>query len=219
MVQLSKKHVERMKKLLKERSGKEVTYQEAEEASNRLANLAELAFDSYKEDQRRLKRLESEPQGYTLEGRGYTCAICHNGTPEGENWYDKLGIKCRICQDAINKKKIPAFAVKDRDSWYSAYDLESRFNLKTKVRNKWIKEGLLKARTIPGPSGRAHFQLFLIKDNMDFLPPRHLTESKGVTEEKDGKTWFRSEPWYKFCDPFETLKDYQIMDHMKYTQP
>lgn len=205
-----------MQKLLEKKTGKEVSWHEAEEASNNLANLADLLFDLWLEDQKRLKRLKLEPKGFILDGRGYSCAICGRGTPEGENWYDKWGIKCLICQDALNKKKIPGFVAKNRDRWYSVYDLESRFNLKTKVRNKWVKEGLLKVRTIPGPSGRAHYQLFLIKDNKGFLPPKKLTESKGVTEEKDGKTWFRSEPWYKFCDPFEELKDYEIMSHMQY---
>src|SRR5690606_5226293 len=107
---------------------------------------------------------------------------------------------------------------KSKDSWYSVYDLESRFNLKTKVRNQWIKDGLLKVRKIPGPSGRTHFQLFLIKDNKDFLPPKSLTASRSVREEREDGTWFRVEPWYKFCDPFEALKDYKIMDHMRYTK-
>jgi hypothetical protein len=62
-------------------------------------------------------------------------------------------------------------------------------------------------------------QLFLIKDNKDTLPPKKMTESKMVKETKDGKDWYRSEPWYRFVDPFEYLKGYKIMDHMRQTEP
>ncbi len=37
---------------------------------------------------------------------GYSCFICGASTQKDENWYDKWGIKCTICQDAINRKKV-----------------------------------------------------------------------------------------------------------------
>lgn len=63
-----------------------------------------------------------------------------------------------------------------------------------------------------------HSRIFLIKDNKGFLPPKDLVESKMVKETREGKDWFHSEPWYKFVDPFEHLKDYEIMDYMRETE-
>ena len=62
-------------------------------------------------------------------------------------------------------------------------------------------------------------QIFLIKDNKGFLPPKHLTKSESVSEEREDGTWLLTEPWYKFVDPFEHLKDYKIMDYMQFSEP
>lgn len=123
------------------------------------------------------------------------------------------------CQKAIDKKIIPATAAKYRDSWYSKYDLESRFNLDYHALNKFVTHGVLKPRIIPNDSGRPHAQIFLIKDNKDILPPKKLTESRTVKETRDGKEWFHSEPWYRFVDPNEYLKGYKIMNYLKVTHP
>ncbi len=45
--------------------------------------------------------------------------------------------------------------------------------------------------------------------------PKKLVESRGVIKEIDGEEWFGTEPWYKFVDPYEHLKDYKIMDYIK----
>ena len=44
---------------------------------------------------------------------------------------------------------------------------------------------------------------------------------KGVLiEDKDGKTWFRSEPWYKFHkDALAVIKDYKISNYLEITRP
>ena len=209
------KHIQEIKDMLEKDSGKEVTWDEAEEAMRNLTGLAEILYDHWVEDQRRKKRLLESPKGFVLDGVGYTCFICGSGTKAGENWYDKWGIKCTTCQKAIDRKEIPGSLAKFKDSWYSKWELESRFNLKTVALKKWIKEGIIKARTVTGESGRPHVQLFLIKDNKDFLPPKKMTESHLVREEKDGQTWHRSEPWYRFVDPHEHLKGYRIMDYLR----
>ena len=163
------------------------------------------------------KKLEEFPKGFKLEGVGYTCFICHQSTQAGENWYDKYGIKCSICQDSVNRKEIPASLAKNHDSWYSNYDLEDRFNLKPVDIRHWIKIGILKARNVTSHGENIHCRVFLIKDNKKFLPPKKLTESQLVKETKEGKDWFHSEPWYKFVDPFEHLKGYKIMEYLKFT--
>ena len=62
-------------------------------------------------------------------------------------------------------------------------------------------------------------ELFLLEDNKDFLPPKNLVKSKPVRERKDGKDWFTTAEWYQFVDPFEHLKGYKIMDHMRVVPP
>jgi hypothetical protein len=214
----SKDLVQKTKKLMEEKSGKEVSEEEAEQATEQLARLAELLFDCWREDKRREKKLEEFPNGYTLDGVGYSCAICGSGTPKDGNWYDRWGIKCLICQGAINRKELPPSLAKSRDAWYTKFELERSFNLTTPVLKKWIKDDIIKVRNVMNENGRVHIQLFLLKDNKDFLPPKKMVESRSVSEEKDGQTWFRSYPWYRFVDPFEHLKGYRIMEYMQTTK-
>jgi len=212
---LTREEIQEFKDLLEKKTGKEVSWEEATDGAYRLSRLAEILFDSYIEDQRRKKKLEEFPRGFHLEGVGYSCFICGDSISNEETWYDKYGIKCLICQKAIDKKIIPASAAKDRDSWYSKYDLESRFNINHHTLKKFIKQGILKPRIIPNSNGSQHVMIFLIKDNKDTLPSKKLTEPQTVKETKDGKDWYRMEPWYKFVDPYEYLKGYKIMDYLK----
>ena len=215
-MEISDKHLQELKTLLEKKEGREYSMAEVEEAGRQLVGLARIFVDSWQDDQRRQKKLKENPKGFILEGVGYTCFICHRSTETGENWYDKWGIKCSICQEAINRKEIPPSLAKHRDSWYSKYDLESAFKLKGKVLNSWVREGLLKQRVITSRGKGTYYTLFLIKDNKGFLPPKKLVESKLVKEVKeDGKEWYHSEPWYHFVDPWEHLKDYKIMEYMK----
>lgn len=206
-----------MKDLLEKEHKKEFTWEEASDAAYRLAGLADIMFDLWRKDVQRKKQLEEHPGGFILESHGYTCAICGSGTPEGQNWYDKWGIKCSICQDSINRKEIPPSLAKFKDGWYSKYEIESSFCIKGPTLTSFIKKGILKARTVTyGEGKRVHVYLFLIKDNKDTLPPKKLVESHMVREDKeDGTTWHRVEPWYRFCNPHEHLKGYKIMDYLK----
>ncbi len=214
-MQLSDERIQEMKDLLEKEHKKEVTWQEASDAAYNLAGLADLMFDCWVEDKRREKKLKESPKGFVLESSGYTCAICHNGTPVGENWYDKWGIKCSTCQKAIDRKEIPASLAKSKDSWYSKYEIESTFNIKGPALRSFVKKGILQSRIVKSEHNRPHTELFLIKDNKDTLPPKKLVKSRMISEEKDGKTWHRSEPWYKFVNPHEHLKGYKIMDHLR----
>lgn len=214
---LSKERIQELKDILEKKARKEISWEEAEEAARNLAGLAEVMYDCWVEEKRRERKLRESPKGFVLEGVGYTCAICHGSTREVGNWFDKWGIKCTTCQKAIDRKEIPPSLAKFRESWYSKWDLESRFNLNHHVLKKWVANGIIKARTILNENGRVHTQLFLLRDNKDFLPPKKMVESKLVSHEKDGQTWHRSEPWYRFVDPFEYLKGYKIMEHMQRT--
>lgn len=218
-MKLSDERIQEIKNLLEEKGGREYTWEEASEAAYNMAGFAELIYDCWVEDQKRKKKLAESPRGFALDGVGYTCAICHQHTLDGGNWYDKWGIKCLTCQKAIDKKIIPGSCAKNEESWYSKYDLESRFNLDRHALKRFIKAGYLKPRVVPNESGRPHTYLFLLKDNKDTLPPKKLTESHLVKETKDGKDWYHSEPWYRFFNPHEYLKGYKIMDYLQVTNP
>ncbi|RJQ32010.1 hypothetical protein C4572_01565 [Candidatus Parcubacteria bacterium] len=183
-------------------------------------NLQQIAkfVDEWKEkDKVREEKLKANPKGFHLDGVGYRCAICHDSTKEGDNWYDEFGIKCLVCQKAIDDGEIPASLAKDEDSWYSKFELDHYFNLKGPVLRKWIKEGIIKPRVVSHYGKGVHVELFLLEDNKEFLPPKKLVESRSVKTRKDGKDWFTTEKWYRFVDPYEHLKGYKILDHLKFT--
>lgn len=174
-------------------------------------------MEEWKEKEKvRAEKLKENPKGFHLEGAGYTCFICGDSTPNGDNWYDEWGIKCLICQKAIDNKEIPASLAKFKDTWYTKHDFESYFNIKSATVSKWVRQGILKARTVSHYGGGVHIQLFLLKDNKDFIPPKKLVESRSVRETKDGKDWHTSAKWYKFVDPYEHLKGYGIMNYLQF---
>lgn len=218
MTQLSDKSIQEFKDLLEKKTGKEVSWEEAAEAGRNLVGLYKILLDGHWEQEKWKKRLEKEPKGFALSGNGRNCAICGNSTREDTNWYDKWGIKCLICQKAIDKKQIPGSIAKSHDNRYSPYELEDRFGINKKAQKKWVDEGILKARIVPTESGRVHHYIFLIKDNKDFLPPKELTKPEAVAEEREDGKWHHLEPWYRFVNPHEHLKGYKIMDYLQFVE-
>ena len=212
---LSEKSIQEFKDIFEKEQGKEITWAEASEMAHNLMNYVKVIYDSAEKDHRLKLRLEKEPKGFHLEGEGYTCFICGQSVSNEQTWYDKHGIKCLVCQKAVDKKIIPATAASNKDSWYSTYDLESRFNINRHMLKRFVKEGVLRPRIVPSDSGGMHAQIFLIKDNKDTLPPKKVTESQLVKETRDGKDWYHSEPWYKFVDALEVLKDYKLINYLQ----
>ncbi len=193
--------------------------QKYQEEKWNLGRMAKFMDEWKEEEKRREDKLKANPKGFHLEGRGYTCFICGDSTPEGDNWYDKWGIKCLVCQKAIDVGEIPASLAKFKDSWYKEFEFDYYFNVKTPTLRKWIKEGLVVPRIITRYGTGVHAQIFLVKENKDFLPPKKLVESKGVTEIRDGKKWYTTAKWYQFGDPFVHLKGYKIMEHLRIIPP
>lgn len=214
-MQLTEKQIKDFKERYKKEYGKDASDQEAYEGAYNLVGLMDLLFKLSIKDQERKKRLETEPKGFHLEGDSYTCSVCSISMSSEESWYDKHGIKCLVCQRAIDHKEIPGSVASDRESWYSKYDMERCFCLKTPTLRSWIKAGILKERKVTNDGKGVRVELFLIKDNKDFLPPKKLVENRTSREEKDGENWYHTEPWYKFVDPHKHLKDYKIMDYLR----
>ena len=166
------------------------------------------------------EKLKQNPKGFHLEGAGYTCFICGDSTPESDNWYDKWGIKCLVCQKAIDEGEIPPAVAKYQDTWYTKHDFEYYFNVNRFALQKWIKNGILRPRTISHYGKGEHTQIFLMKDNKGLLPPKQLLKGHSVrTIEKDGKEYTHMEKWYRFVDPFKYLKKYRIMRYLRVVPP
>ncbi len=208
-----------LKELLEKEQGKEITDQELFEAEHWLEGYAKLMLDLAIKEGQRQKKLEQNPKGFHLEGEGYSCFICGGSASKEQTWYDKHGIKCITCQSAIDKNIIPASLASDKDNWYSSNDLEHSFFITRYGVKKLVKDGLLKPRIIPGPNGGTHYQLFLIKDHEDILPPKELTKWPMVKFQKDGEDWYHSEPWLMHADPSEVLKDYKILEYLGTLEP
>lgn len=213
-MQESNERIQEFKEILEKKKGEKVSWAEAEEGSRNLTQFAELMYKLAESQWHKDEKLKKHPKGFHLEGEGYSCVICGDSISNDETWYDKYGLKCLVCQKAINKKIVPAMVAKNKDSWYSAYDMQSRLNMDRHVLNRFVKKGILVSRTIPNASGKPHVRIFLIKDNKDTLPPKKITESQMVKEIKDGKDWYHSEPWYRFVDPQIALKDYKIIEYL-----
>lgn len=147
------------------------------------------------EDKIKENKLKENPKGFNLEGNGqYTCPICGRSTVANEMWYDKYGQKCTTCQKAIDKKIIPGSVCKNKDSWYSTWEFEHYFKIKTPTVNKLVRQSIIKGRVIP----EINCSIFLIKDNANVLPSKKLLKSRLV---QVGEERYGSQDWYEFQNP------------------
>lgn len=195
---------------------KEFDWEKAYKCVDGLLDLSEMCLDQWKEEKRLERKLKETPKGFRMEG-AYHCAICGHHDFKEEHWYDQHGTKCLICQGVIDRGEIPPTVASDRDSWYSTSDIEHCFAVKAKVIRRWVKAGILKAHTIARNDGeRFPFQLFLIEENKDTLPPKMLVKDKHVKERnKEGRFAFHHDPWFCFVDPAERLKGYKILELLR----
>ena len=184
-----------------------------------MERLGTLMEEFKKEEEARAEKLKENPKGFILEGAGRHCAICGESSREDGSWYDKYGIKCLICQKAIDEGEIPASLAKDENSFYTKYDLRHLFNLEGPTLRRWIKDGIIKGRNISRYGQGVHTTIFLMEDNKGFLPPKKMLKSQAVQEVKNGETWTRMEPWYRFVDPMKHLKNYEIIKYMRVVPP
>lgn len=205
---------EELRKMLEKERGHEITDHELFEADLWLTNFASLMYDLAKSDFQRKKKLEENPKGFHLEGKGYSCSVCRDSISDEQTWYDENGIKCLLCQEALDKNIIPLSVATNHESWYSVHDFEQSFFMKPNAVRRFVKEGLLKPRVIKNSAGRTHCQFFLIEDHEGVLPPKEVTKWPMVKFKKDGKDRYHSEPWFMHKDPKEVLGDYKILEYM-----
>jgi len=188
---------------------KEFNWDKAADMADRMLEIARVMMPIKQEDERRERKLKESPKGFHLEG-SYSCAICSDYCSDEATWYDQYGIKCMECQQAIDRGEIPPSCAKDKESWYSAYDMEEAFNAKSATVRRWIREGVLKSRPIK------RGLLLLIEDNKDTLPRKELVKDPWIHEETDdGRVMSHCKSWHSFVDPFKHLKGYKIMDHLE----
>lgn len=214
----SNKRVQEIKEMLEKSHGREFTWEEATKAFWDIKNIARLMLDMATREIEREKLLKESPKGFHLKDGGQ-CSICETHVSEENSWFDKYGIKCMICQKAIDTKIIPGSIAKDKESWYSSHELGSYFNIRGADLNKYLKQSLLKSRIIPGKGKNGHLQLFLMKDNKDVLPPKKLLKSRIIKIMHKGEEYHTLENWYEFMDEkiLKKLAKYRIIECLKET--
>lgn len=218
MKDTDEKQIQKIKDILEKEHGREFSWEEANTAMHSIKIFAEITYEVFEKEVERKERLKDHPKGFHLDDGG-TCEICNTHVKKEKTWYDKFGVKCIDCQNAINKKIIPASIAKDKESWYSKFELETYFNIKGSDLRKYIKEALLKERLIMGEGKKIHLQLFLIKDNKDVLPPKKMLKSRVVKVMKNDEEYFTHEQWYEFVDEklIQKLMKYKITGYLKET--
>jgi hypothetical protein len=214
----TKKQISEIKAALEKQHGREFTEKEAIQAVWDIRHLANIGYDMIEEDVRREKLLKKNPKGMHWD-EGGNCQVCGDGTTAENSWFDKNGLHCMLCSKAIRAKKISGAIGKKKDSWYSKIELESYFNIKGADLTKYLKTGVLINRFVEGATRKKHFQLFLIKDNKDFLPPKRLLQPRVVPVDRNGEKFFTTENWYEYADKklLKKLAKYKIIHCLKDT--
>jgi len=169
---LSEKRIQEFKDIYEKENKKEITWAEASECAHTLLNFAELMLESWMKEEDRKRLLKDSPKGYHLTDGTYTCRICQTNVTGDDSWYDKNGIKCMTCQNAVNKKVIPVSAVKNKDSWYSMWELDYYLGIRSITARKLIRENKLKPRIILNQDCKPYCYIFLLKENASLSSPK-----------------------------------------------
>lgn len=169
---LTETDIQEFKVMFERDYGHKFSDEEAWEAATNLYNYVKHLYKWAQELHALEERLKIEPKGFHLNGGAYSCCICGAQVCDKETWYDTNGLKCLLCQSALEKQIIPASACKDEDSWYSVRDLRRYYNVHPSTAKKLAKQGKLKAKIIPDEMGKPHFYVFLISDNPALQNPK-----------------------------------------------
>lgn len=147
---LSEKVYAEFKELCDKKGIKYGTEAEYREAAYNLVEYVRLTLELAREHRGWEERLKKEPKGFAISSNGRSCCLCHTSVL-GEVWYDKWGMKCMTCQNALNKKIIPGYVFKDKDNsrHVTASQLNWKFGLHNQTIKKLIRQGKLTPRIIP----------------------------------------------------------------------
>jgi hypothetical protein len=136
---------------------------ENHQSANNLIELIDLLTQIDQEEKARKNRLKDEPYGFLVTGSKYICLLCQYWNDEGV-WYDRYGMKCLKCQDALNKKIVPGYIFRDYDNkkHVTSSKLTYLYNIHHQTLKKLVRQGKLTAREMPhGPL------VFLKQENPD----------------------------------------------------
>ena len=136
-------------------------------------------MDVNREDQKRKAKLKEHPDGFFLDSGTYSCCICKSSFHGSELWFDKHGVKCRVCQRAVKRGFVPLEVFENKGAWYNMRELDHRFKIKSPTARKLIRTGDLKAHIISDADGKPYFYIFLVREN-----PNHLTFRTVYDKEK-----------------------------------
>lgn len=169
MPTVSDKSFEEFKLLMEKHGQIYPSDEEARAAANNLLDLMEILLRVDREDQRRGERLKTEPQGFPVESENRNCPFCMNYTNQSL-WYDKYGLKCIDCQNALRKKQVPGYIFKDHknEKHITADTLSWRYGVSKKLINGLVKRGEIRVRTIDH-EGKQSTKVILRKDNPNLV--------------------------------------------------
>ncbi|TSC72623.1 MAG: Uncharacterized protein G01um101438_340 [Parcubacteria group bacterium Gr01-1014_38] len=193
MATVTEKSLAEFKRIYKKEYGKDIGDAEARDAAQRLLDVFKLLLDVDKKERARQLKLKESPKGYHLTDGTYSCCVCGKQVSGEGSWYDKHGIKCLLCQRAVEQRKIPVSVCTNKDSWYATWELAYYYKLKSPTIRKLVRNGTLKARIVPHENGSPYFSVFLVKDNLGVLQPKpkpkivHVDE-RTITVESPGLT-------------------------------
>ena len=124
-----------------------------EEERQRLVDFMDILIQIDQKEKARFARLKDEPNGFAMAGEGRDCGLCGMSVwDKTDGWFDKWVFKCRNCQDAVNKRKIPGSLCGDWRHKKSIPDTTLAMKLGVSVHTirKQIREGKIIGRKIPG---------------------------------------------------------------------
>ena len=158
--------------LRKKEYGKDISDADARDAAQRLLNVFKILLDVDKKERARQLKLKEYPKGYHLTDGTYSCCVCGKQVSGEGSWYDKHGIKCMLCQRAVEKRQIPISVCNNKDSWYATWELGYYYKRKSPTIRKLVRNGILKVRIVPHENGTPYFYVFLVRDNPGILQPK-----------------------------------------------
>lgn len=199
---------------------KDTSVKHVELSNERKAELRQLAdvLISFSMDQKTLnEKLVQFPGGYHVEEKGRCCILCQYPAYGKNSWYDKQGLKCMSCHQALAAEVFPPTVLDSPTTYYTREQLLYTFDVPASTLKSWIKKKIVTAREVLHyDNEKLHWQIFLLSDNPGFFPPHAMLNlGRAVMEEKeDGTHEFVFMPWYNYVNLKEYLKDYGIANFL-----